>query len=103
MRESAYQAELIRELKVRFPGSIVIKNDEQYQQGFPDLLILWKDMWAALEVKTRANAPEQPNQRYFVELLDSMSFAAFIYPEIEREVLDDLQQAFSISWQSRVS
>jgi hypothetical protein len=47
-----------------------------------------------LEVKASADAPEQPNQEYYVNSLDAMSFAAFIYPENEEEVLDDLQSAF---------
>jgi hypothetical protein len=103
MRESVYQAELIKELKVRFPGCIVLKNDSSYQQGIPDLLILWRDKWAMLEVKPREGAVEQANQRYYIDLLDEMSFAAFISPEIEQEVLYDLQQAFRVRRAARIS
>ena len=94
MLESEYQRDLIVELKHRFPGCVVIKNDPSYIQGFPDLLILWHDLWAALEVKTSLKAREQPNQRYYVDLLNSMCFAAFICPENEEEVLDALQHTF---------
>lgn len=94
MQERFYQRELIFKLKQMFPGCVVIKNDPTYIQGFPDLLILWHDLWAALEVKASARAPERPNQRYHVDLLDNMSFAAFIYPENEEEVLDALQRTF---------
>lgn len=94
MLESKYQAYLIKELRRLFPGCVVLKNDTDYLQGIPDLLILWRRRWAALEVKPRANAPHQPNQDYYVDLLDEMSFAAFIYPENEEDVLSDLQSAF---------
>lgn len=94
MRENVYQAELIRELRIRFPGCVILKNDTDYLQGIPDLLILFGNQWAALEVKGHANAPVQPNQDYYIDLLDGMSFAAFIYPENEEDVLNDLQTAF---------
>jgi hypothetical protein len=93
MRENRYQAELIAELGARFPGCVVLKNDSDYLQGIPDLLILYKDRWAMLEVKSSPNADHQPNQVWYVRQLNQMSFAAFIYPENEEEVLDDLQQA----------
>lgn len=40
-----------------FPGCIVMKTDPNYIQGIPDLLILWNDKWATLEVK---EVPKQP-------------------------------------------
>lgn len=103
MLESEYQKHVIEELEKIFPGCLVLKNDPQYQQGILDLLILWGGHWAALEVKTGARARIQPNQKYYVERLDDMSFASFIYPEIEEEVLNALQQAFSTRRRARVS
>lgn len=94
MLESSYQQHLIRELKTLFPGCIVLKNDSTYLQGFPDLTIFFRDRWAVLEVKASEKVKVQPNQVYYVELLDAMSFAAFIYPENEEEVLYALQQTF---------
>ena len=94
MLERFYQRQLIRELKLRFPGCVVIKNDPTYIQGFPDLLVLHHDMWAALEVKAHSDSYEQPNQEHWVGVLGTMSFAAFIYPENEAEVLHALQRAF---------
>lgn len=102
MRESDYQRLVIEELQARFPGCIVIKNDANYIQGFPDLLILWHDLWAALEVKANPDASERPNQRYYVDLLNNMSFAAFIYPENQEEVLDALQYTFQPRRPTRV-
>lgn len=103
MLESTYQARLIKKLYRMFPGCIVLKNDTDYQQGIPDLTILWGPHWALLEVKPRKNAPEEPNQGWFVEKADEMSFGSFIYPENEQEVLDDLQHAFSARRATRIS
>lgn len=102
MLESSYQAYLIKKLKSIFPGCFVMKNDSAYIQGVPDLTILLPGFWAVLEVKADKNAPERPNQGYYVDLLDHMSFAAFIHPDNEEEVLYALQQAFESSWYSRV-
>lgn len=93
MLESKYQLGLIGRIAERFPGSVVLKMDPRQQQGILDLLILWGKRWATLEVKGSATAAHQPNQDYFVEKFDDMSFAAFIHPENEEEVLNALQQA----------
>lgn len=92
--ESKFQAELIKELKIMFPGCIILKNDPNHVQGVPDLTIFWNNKWATLEVKKSANAPHQPNQDYYVATMDTMSFSRFIYPENKGEVLDELQQSF---------
>lgn len=94
MLESQFQAKLIKELKKRFPGCIVIKSDSGYLQGIPDLLILYNDKWASLECKQSAGAKRQPNQEYYVGKMDEMSFSRFICPENKEEVLHDLQQSF---------
>lgn len=98
MRESTYQAGLITRITARFPGCLVLKNDTSYLQGIPDLTVFFGPMWAMLEVKASADAPVQPNQPYYVELCNGMSFSAFIFPENEREVLDALQLAFESGW-----
>jgi len=103
VKESKFQAELIVELKQRFKGAIVLKNDPNYIQGMLDLTILYKDRWAALEVKASADAPRRPNQDYYVNLMDDMSFAAFICPENKDSVIDGLQRTFSPHRSSRVS
>lgn len=96
MLESDYQAKLIKKLRVMFPGCIVLKNDSERRQGIPDLLVLHGDRWGALEVKASERSPKQANQDYYVETLNEMSFAAFIYPSIEKEVLDALRAALSV-------
>lgn len=94
MRESTYQNSLIRKLKSLFPDCIILKNDSSYIQGIPDLTIFFEDKWATLEVKASEDSPEQPNQVYYVDLMNQMSFSAFIYPENEEEVLYHLQRSF---------
>ena len=90
MLERKFQADLIAELREMFPDCYVIKNDPNYRQVFPELLILYGNHWAALEVKQSADAHVQPNQKYYISKLDGMGFAAFIYPENKDEVLYDL-------------
>ena len=93
-RESKFQAELIDELEELFPGCIVLKNDANYIQGFPDLTILYKRHWALLECKKSLRERYQPNQEYYLEVCDDMSFASMICPENREAVLYELQQAF---------
>lgn len=93
MLESRYQRNLIKKLKAIMPNCFIIKNDANYIQGLPDLLILNEDKWGALEVKRSPDAAVQPNQQYYVDLFNEMSFAAFIDPTNEEDVLYDLEQA----------
>ena len=92
--ESAFQLQLKKELYKRFPGCVILKNDPNNIQGFPDLTILYKGRYALLEVKASKNAKRQPNQEYYVEVHNSEAFAAFVYPENVEGVLNDLQLAF---------
>lgn len=94
MLESAFQRLLIKEIKTKFPGCVVLKNDANYIQGIPDVLVLYKKRWAMLEVKRFEGASHQPNQDYWVDRLNKMSFARFIYPENKTEVLDELGKYF---------
>lgn len=92
--ERDFQAGLIKELKSIFDGCMVMKLDSGYIQGIPDLLILWNDKWATLECKRSSNASHRPNQNYYVDKMNKMSFSRFICPENKEEVLNELQQAF---------
>lgn len=92
--ESKFQKELIDEIKAEYPGCLIMKNDSGYIQGIPDWTILYKDKWAVLEAKREAKAKHQPNQEYYVEQLDNMSFSRFVYPENKDEVLSELRKIF---------
>ena len=95
MLENRFQANLIKKLKRLYPDCVVMKNDSSYIQGIPDLLVLYKDKWASLECKKTANARHQPNQDYYVGKMDEMSFARFIFPENEEDVLNELHHWFN--------
>lgn len=93
-RESNFQAKLIKELKDAFHGCFIQKNDAGYVQGIPDLLILFKDKWAMLEVKKSEDAPHRPNQDFYIKRFSDMSFASFISPETKDEVIRKLKIFF---------
>lgn len=91
--ESKFQSNLIKDIRDLFPNCIILKNDSNYLQGFPDLLILNGDRWAALEVKRSSEEDHQPNQDYYIDLVNNMgSYASFVYPENKERILHELQQ-----------
>lgn len=92
--ENKFQSDLKKELKERYPGCIVTKLDSSDIQGIPDLLILHKEKWASFECKKNENAHKQPNQDYYVEKMNNMSFSRFIYPENKDTVLKELDRVF---------
>ena len=93
MLENQYQGRLRKKIEDRIPGCLIIKNDPNLRQGITDLLILFGRRWGALEVKRSRTAPGRPNQGYYVDLLNEMSFAAVIYPENEEDILNELERA----------
>jgi hypothetical protein len=95
--ESRFQASLIRKIKRQYPGAIIIRPDSGYLQGIPDRLILFKNKWAAFECKESQRSRHRPNQDYYIDLLDQMSYASFVYPENEERFLHELQQTFRLS------
>lgn len=94
MLETDFQGALIKKLEKIFPGCFVFKTDPVQHQGIPDLLILWNDRWAFLECKRSKDEAFRPNQEYYIEIFDAMSFASVIFPDNEQEVLRELQCAF---------
>ena len=91
--ERDYQVIVLAKIRKMFPSCIILKNDSSYMQGIPDWLILNEDRWAILEFKRDSKSSYQPNQPYYITLLNNMSFCAAIYPENEEEVLRGLQQS----------
>lgn len=105
-RENDYQGGLIQRIQMVLPGCFVLKNDSSYLQGIPDLTILYGERWAILEVKRaqpRSSRDYEPNQEWYLELFNQMSFSATIFPENEEEVLRDLQYALRPRRAARVS
>ncbi len=94
MKESKFQADLKKELKKKYKGCIITKLDSSDIQGIPDLLILHNDKWATLENKRSKNASHRPNQDYYVNKMNAMSFSRFIFPENKDEVLGELDKFF---------
>jgi hypothetical protein len=94
MLENRFKTNLIDEIEDMFPGCIIMHLPSEEIQGIPDILILYKDKWAVLEGKKNRNSSHRPNQDYYIDRMNKMSFAAFIYPENKEEVLYDLQQTF---------
>lgn len=92
--ESKFQKEFIDELKQLYPGCIALKTDPSYIQGFPDWIVMYKDKWIALEAKREKNAKRQPNQEYYVDKLNSMSYSSFVYPENKEAVLSEISKIF---------
>jgi len=103
LREAQYQARIIQKLRDLFPGCFILKNDAIYTPGVPDIIILYNDHWAMLEIKYGNVRQMQPNQEYYVNMLNSMSYASFINPDNEEEVFYDLQIAFGFIRPPRVS
>lgn len=94
--ESAFEADLYHDVTESIlPGSYMFKLDSSQRQGIPDRLILWRDRWAVLEVKRSANSPFRPNQEWYIDQFNRMSYASVIYPENKEAVLNDLQRAFT--------
>ena len=93
IHESSFQSKLIKEIKKQYPGSVILKNDPNYIQGIPDWLILFEDRWAVLEAKADETSRHQPNQDYYVDILNKMSYSSFVYPSNREQVLHELQFA----------
>lgn len=96
MLESKFQSDLIKELHALLPGAIITKMDANVIQGIPDLIILYGPQWAVLECKKESNASHQPNQDYYIEKMNAMSFASFISPQNKEAVINELLSAFGV-------
>lgn len=90
--ERNFQRSVIKEIEKKFVGAMVFKMEQI--QGIPDLLVLYKDKWATLEVKRAKNAHRQPNQEYYVNKMNSMSFSRFIFPENRKQIIEELKKHF---------
>ncbi len=94
MLENKFKSKLAKEIETRFPGSMVLHLSPNEFQGIPDLMVIYKDKWAALEGKRESSASKRKNQDYYVNKLNAMSYAAFIFPENKEEILNELTKLF---------
>lgn len=94
MLENKFKTQLIKNIKDRFKGCIVVHLDPTEIQGIPDLLVLHHNKWAALEGKKNARASKRPNQQYYIDKMNGMGFAEFVYPENANQVLDNMERYF---------
>jgi len=94
--ESEFQSKLVVDLGKLIPGCLVLLKPGYYVQGFPDLMVLYKNQWAALECKASASSVYQPNQEWWIGELDSMGFASMICPENRQEILDEVLRSFGL-------
>lgn len=104
--ERDFQPDFIKALRERFPGCFILKNDTSYLQGVPDLLFLYGTFWAIFEVKRKkptSSRDYRPNQEFYIDQLNEMSFSACVYPENAEEVLDEIQRQLQTRRTARVS
>ena len=97
--EGNFKKNLINKIKKEFPGCIVKKLEADYDNGVPDILILYKDKWATLEAKKDKGevTKERKNklaQDYYVAKMNEMSYSSYVYPENQKEVLNALKVHF---------
>ena len=93
MLERDFQKKLVKDLKSKFTGCYVHKNDgSNVEQGFPDLVIYHKGKTAFLECKASKKAKKEANQDLYVDRLNRDGFfASFIFPENKAEVINELE------------
>lgn len=94
MTEGNFKKKLKDDIRKLFPDCIITQLDPTYIQGIPDLLILFKNKWAALECKKSPNASKRPNQEYWINTMNNMSYASFISPESKDRILNELEHTF---------
>lgn len=95
--ESQFKTKIAGQLTVLLPYCVLLKNDEQFMPGIPDMLILYQDRWAMLEFKRSAPRRKQdyePNQEYYLRKFNDMAFASVIYPDNASLVLQELVDWF---------
>jgi len=97
MLEATFKARFIERLRCRLRGVDLDIIHNTTGNSKPDLIILGSPNWAALEFKKTARSKTRPNQPYHVERMNAKSYARFVYPTIEEEVLDELEELFTPS------
>lgn len=94
-REHLFQKSVKQEIIDIFPSCVIHKNPTGVHDGFPDLVCYLGDTWFMLECKRSKDEEHQPNQDWWVDRLNKMSYASFIFPENREEVFCQLRQKFN--------
>jgi len=92
--ESEFKSEFLGEVREMFPGCHIETNGTDFMQGIPDTTIYYGRFWAKLEFKRSKTASKRPNQDYYIDMFDEMSYARFVTPENKEDVLRGLEQTF---------
>lgn len=92
--EEKFKSDFKKELRTIFPECEYALGSSTGKQGFPDLIILYRDKHVYLEFKKFKGAPERPNQKYYVDKYGKHCYTNFIYPENKEEVLNDIKKYF---------
>ena len=102
--EGKFKTKLKQEIMERLPGSMVFYLNPNDIPGIPDLEVLYQDRWAVLEAKNSEaeyyrdlKRDEKLAQQYYVDKMNKMSFAAFIFPENKEELLNAMETALRSS------
>jgi len=94
MIEATFQSHFMSILERNYPAATVIKVDPTFRKSFPDVIMLGPgSFWGAFETKRAYGSPQQPNQSYYIDVMDAQCFGRFVQPENLEEVLRDLEQA----------
>ena len=98
MLESEFRKAFLEEVQNRIDplnkGFLFFLNASNAFRSFPDIVILGSHKWAALEFKKSKRASHQPNQEYYINKLNEIGYASFVYPENAEEILNDLEELF---------
>lgn len=90
--EAEFQKEFIKRLRKAFDRVIILKNDSGYLQGIMDLTVILPGAIIFLEVKPYEGAEYEPNQPYYLDLVQQFGFfSATLYPENEEVIFRAIQ------------
>lgn len=100
--ESIFKRKLIKQIEHDYPGAIVLKIHANYMQGIPDNIILFEKKWAIFEAKADEDSSHRLNQDYYINILNNMSLASFVYPQNKEKFLYELQRTLRPSRSTRI-
>lgn len=90
--ERKFKKKVIEELHDIYPGAVLIGLDPEEIQGIPDLLFLYGPFWGTFETKRNLFSPVRPNQAFWVDKMNRMSYSSFLFPENKNDVFQDLDK-----------